>query len=369
MDSPIMAPPSPLLDAAIAILADGKPRSADEILAEGQRRGLFDAGQTRKHIYTALSQYVQRTLGRGRKPDIVEDAERRFRLNRPVDDWLDIDTTGLPPLAISAALPPSAAAVVGALQSAAGGLDPLAFELAVRDLIALLGFAAKHIGGNDAPDNIADALLGPLAYRATVECKLGRDDTISQSDAVAETAKFRDPYHADYCMLVAPSFDAEVTFVSELHMHGVSAWTVDDLIRAATLRLDCSQLRSLFAPGYAADALDDLAWAEIHGPAKRLRVVASLLVEIGLAQQKMEQGLSEPSAVASLSNRDSIPLLTRDVALSFIDDRLSGAGSTRGVTRDEVDAAFTWLTSPYVGRAIWADDAHTAIVIRPALPP
>ena len=223
MDSPIMAPPSPLLDAAVAILADGKPRSADEILAEGQRRGLFDAGQTRKHIYTALSQYVQRTLGRGRKPDIVEDAERRFRLNRPVDDWPDINTTGLPPLAISAALPPAAAAVVAALQSAAAGSDPLAFELAVRDIIALLGFTAKHVGGNDAPDNIADALLGPLAYRATVECKLSRDDRISQSDAVAETAKFRDPYHADYCMLVAPSFDAEVTFVSELQVHGVSA--------------------------------------------------------------------------------------------------------------------------------------------------
>jgi hypothetical protein len=59
MDSPIMAQPSPLLDAAMAILADGKPRSADEILAEGQRRGLFDPCQTRKHIYTALSQYAQ----------------------------------------------------------------------------------------------------------------------------------------------------------------------------------------------------------------------------------------------------------------------------------------------------------------------
>jgi hypothetical protein len=362
-----MAPPSPLLDAAIAILADGKQRSADEILAEGQRRGLFDAGQTRKHIYTALSQYVQRTLGRGRKPDIVEDAERRFRLNRTVDDWPDIDTTGLPPLAIPAAVPPTAAAAVAALQSAAAGSDPLAFELAVRDLIALLGFAAKHVGGNDAPDNIADALLGPLAYRATVECKLGRDDTISQSDAVAETAKFRDPYRADYCMLVAPSFDAEVTFVSELQTHGVSAWTVDDLIRAATLRFDCSQLRPLFAPGYAADALDDLAWARIHGPARRLRVVASLLVEIGFAQQKMAQGLSDPNVVVSLPNRDSTPLLTPDVALSLIDDRLTAAGSTRGVTRDEIGAAFTWLTSPYVARAIWTNENHAAIVIRPTL--
>jgi len=100
-----------------------------------------------------------------------------------------------------------------------------------------------------------------------------------------------------------------------------------------------------------------------------LRVVASLLVEIGLAQQKVAQDLSDPSAAASLSNHDSVPLLTRDVALTLIDDRLSGAASTRGVTRDEIDAAFTWLTSPYVARAIWTDDTHTAIVIRPVPSP
>jgi hypothetical protein len=166
-----------------------------------------------------------------------------------------------------------------------------------------------------------------------------------------------------------PLLRTSAAFISELQLHGSSAWTVDDLIRAATLRLDCSQLRSLFAPGYAADALDDLAWAQTHGPAKRLRLVASVLVEIGLAQQKMAQDLSDPSVVVSLSNHDSIPLLTRDVALSLIDDRLTAAVSTRGVTRDEIDAAFTWLTSPYVARAIWTDDTHTAIVIHPTPSP
>lgn len=29
------------------------------------------------------------------------------------------------------------------------------------------------------------------------------------------------------------------------------------------------------------------------------------------------------------------------------------------------DAAFTWLTSPYVGRATWTDENQTSIVIRP----
>jgi hypothetical protein len=39
--------------------------------------------------------------------------------------------------------------------------------------------------------------------------------------------------------------------------------------------------------------------------------------------------------------------------------------STRGVTRDEIDAAFAWLTSPFVGRAVWLNADPTAIVIRP----
>lgn len=94
---------------------------------------------------------------------------------------------------------------------------------------------------------------GPLSYRVTIECKLGRDDGISRSDAVAEAPKYVQPYHADYAMLVAPSFDAEVTFVSELQTHRVAAWTVDDLSRAATLGLDAYRLRDLLAAGYAED--------------------------------------------------------------------------------------------------------------------
>jgi hypothetical protein len=356
MDDRIMAPPSPLLDAALTVLADGKPRSADDIVAEGRRLGLFDATQTRKHVYTALSQYVERALGRGRKPLLVEDPDRRFRLNRPIDDWPTLDLTGLPPLALPSTPPPSAAAVLAALQTAAAGNDPTAFERAVCETFELFGYAATHVGGNDAPDGYADALLGPLGYRVMLECKLGRDDTISQSNAVAQAAKYRDAYRAAFCALVAPSFDAEVTFVSELQEHTVVALSVDDLVRAATMRLDCSHLRSILGPGYAADALGDYAWEMLHGRPKRLRVVASLLIEIGLAQQRMAHNLGEISS----------PLrLTEDVAFALIDDRLGAAGCTQGVARDEITSAFAWLASSFVDHAIWADDRYYAVIIRP----
>jgi hypothetical protein len=188
-----------------------------------------------------------------------------------------------------------------------------------------------------------------------LECKLSRDDNISHSNAVAEAAKYRDAYRAEMSALIAPAFDAEVTFVSELRAHGVAAWSVDDLVRAATLRLDCWQMREFFAPGFAADPLDDIGWAMLHGSPKRLRVVASWLTQIGLEQQRMAHAMGDGAP----------PHLTPDVALSALDDRLAAHGSTRGVTREEIDAAFTWLTSPYVGRAVWLDAERTAIVIRP----
>lgn len=360
MNAFFMSAPSPLLDAAVSILADGKPRTAEDILAEGRKRGLFDVHTTRTSLYLALSQDVQRALLRGDKPLLLQDPDRRFRLNHPVDDWPDLDATGLPPLAVPSEPSTSATGTIAAVQAAAQRSDSEGFERAVCAAFELFGFSATHVGGIGAPDGYADALLGELGYRVMLECKLSQPDDIARSDAAAEAAKYRDVYNAHYCALVAPSFDYEVTFGSELRTHGVAAWSIDDLVRAATLRLSCWEMRELFAPGYAAAALDDLAWAYVHGSAKRLRVVASLLVEIGLAQQRMAPRLGDAA---------SVPRLTVDVALSLVDDRLTTAGSTNGVTREEIEAAFVWLTSPYVGRAFWSDEGHEAIVIRPAASP
>lgn len=355
----VMAVASPILDAAFSILADGKPRSASEILTEAQQRGLLDANETTKLVQNALSQFIQRALAHERKPTVIKDLDGRFRINRPIDDWPAFDATGLAPLAPPDALPAHAAAVIASLQNAGRGTDPDAFETAVCSTFELFGFVANHLGGHAAPDGYADAPLGELRYRLMIECKIGRTDSISASNAPAEAAKFRDAYRADYCALVAPAFDSVVTFASELQTHGVAAWTTDDLFRAARLRLDCSKMRGLFAPGFAADALDDLAWENVHGSLRRLRVVTSLVMKVGLTQQQL---------ALEVGNGASTPRLTRDVALSLLDDHLKTAGSTQGARIDEIDAAFSWLTNPLVGKAIWTDDTHTAIVIRPSLP-
>ncbi len=349
---------SPVLDAVFSILADGKPRSTVEIVEAGRRRGLFSPHTTPQQISGALALHIERALLHGRKPLVIEDPDRRFRLNRPIDDWPEIDATGLTPLAVAAEPPAAAAAAVAALRKAASGSDSVAFEIAVCNMFAVFGFAATHLGAAGQPDGFADALLGELRYRVMIECKLLGHRNLAESGAPAEAARHRDGYGAQYCALVAVALDAEPNFVAELRTHGVAAWTADDLARAAALRLDCSRMRPLFESGFAVNALDDLAWEHLHGSAKRLRVVASLLLDVGLAQQRMAQAIGDGAAP---------PRLAADVALSLIDERLPAAGSAHGATREEVEAAFTWLTSPYVDRALWSDENRSAIVIRPEL--
>ena len=56
------------------------------------------------------------------------------------------------------------------------------------------------------------------------------------------------------------AFSGEIELLKELHNHGVSAWTVDDLAAALRNRLDPLEMRPLFEPGFAADAIDDALW-------------------------------------------------------------------------------------------------------------
>jgi hypothetical protein len=51
-----------------------------------QRRGLVPRTTTRKHVHSALIEYIARQQRHGRTPAIVQDADRRFRTNHPLDD-------------------------------------------------------------------------------------------------------------------------------------------------------------------------------------------------------------------------------------------------------------------------------------------
>jgi hypothetical protein len=218
-----------------------------------------------------------------------------------------------------------------------------------------MGFVATHVGETGTPDGYADALLGPLAYRVMIECKLAQGPVIAHSDAPVEASKFKDAYHGDCCILVAPVFEPGLAFVSELHTHGVSAWTTEEVISLLETGVNASDVRTLFATaGMASDILSDFQWERVHGVSKRLRVLASITVSEALDQQRVAQ---------HVGNRSAAPLFTIDVAMALADAKLTALGSEHGCTREEMQAVFDWFTNPLMRRAVWVDDSRTSIVV------
>ena len=148
------------------ILADGKPRTAEEILEIGIAKGLLPKTTLRKNLYGHLIQYIERTKAHGRKPLIIQNpTDRTFSINQPPDDWPDIPIPEPPEPS------PQVKQVIDRLTATSTGTNPTDFELAVCEAFEQLGYIAKHIGGEMNPDGIIDAPLGPKAYRSIVECK------------------------------------------------------------------------------------------------------------------------------------------------------------------------------------------------------
>jgi len=350
----LMWVPSPIIDAAVSILADGKARTANEILDVGRTRGLFDETVTRKHVYTSLSQYIERALGSRRKPKFTMDVEHRFRINHPPDDWPDLDSTGLPPLGEKPKLTDEESAAIDRVRKASAGSDPTEYELAICKLFSYIGFVSTRVGGTGTPDGYADAILGELTYRVMIECKLARDVVIARSDAPVEASKFKNGYNGTYCMLVAPAIASESSFISELRTHGVSAWTTEDLVGLLENGVNAFDARQVFATaGIAADALDDLYWERLHGQPKRYRVLETLIVAQARAMQRTDTNLNPAEA----------PRFTVDVAMAMVNAKLSALGASAGCKREEVEAVFRWLANPAVGLAIWGDSTQTDIVV------
>jgi hypothetical protein len=341
-----------VMTAAIAVLADGSARTAAEICAQALARGLVPARTTAKYVYTALIEYIARTKGHERKPAIVQDRDRRFRANHPVDPW------PAPADAIAERAPTAASiAALERVRAAATGADPDDFETAVCTLFETLGFVATRVGGYEAPDGYIDAPLGPLAYRVMLECKTGSANGFVTQPNVAEAAKYRATYGAAFCALVGPAFGAATAFASELRTHGVSAWTVDDLVAVVHAGFGPAEMRALFAPGLVADVVDDAVWEAAHGAAKRVGAICDAIEAIAVRAQRVAIGTAP----------DDAPLLDVDAAMLLLDEHFAAGGSPARCSRADVVAAFDWLTHPRVGRAVWTGEDRRAIVVTAAL--
>lgn len=344
-------PHGDILRAALQVLQDGVPRDAQTILKEALARELVPAGTQAKYFYTSLLEYIVRTSGHGHRPLVVQDADRRFRLNEPLDPWPALPSESPQPLDAATQ------AVIDRLQRAVHGDDPAAFELAVCDAFAHLGFASTHLGGHQAPDGYADAQLGPLGYRVMLECKTG-GACVTNPDAV-EASKFKDAYHAQFCALIGPGFAEDTELAGELQLHGVSAWTVDDLATLLRARSHPQEMRALFAPGYVSDAIAPVLWQRLHGASKRVTLICEYL--------EAEGWNAQVSAAKQGSPQDA-PHLTVDAAMLLVDQHLASLPAPQGephasCTREEVQAAFDYLSNPRVNRAVWLDGQQTALVV------
>jgi DNA primase len=341
---PMYEPRAAAITASIEILSDGVPRTADQILAELHRRQIeLPASADRKYIYVRLKDYIERTTARGRKPAIVQDPDRRFRINHPGDDW---------PVLRPAAAREDPGELIKRLRAASSGKSSEEFELAVCAAFERIGFMVTHVGGNDAPDGYFDAPLGTLAYRVMLECKTSY--LPMQRPDIYEASKWQEAYHAQYCTLVGPEFGDTAAIITEAQKHQVAVWSVDDIARVLQGNYNLLELRQLFEPGVVEDKLDDLEWEAAHGLKRRIRVVCALIKTAGWNAQK--RAVKDGRA-------DQAPRLTLDAAMFLVNEALSAAGSDRAVTREEVYAASEHLTDPLVAEAVRIDGSHGAIVL------
>ena len=331
------------------ILADGKPRTAEEILEIGIAKGLLRSTTKRKDLYGHLIQYIERTVAHGRKPLIIQNpTDRTFTINQRPDDWPDI------PIPQPPEPNEQIKQLIDKLTATSTGTNPTDFELAVCAAFEQLGYITTHIGGELNPDGIADAPLGPKAHRVVLECKTSVKGLVPGTEFVTEVTKHKDERHGDYCVVVGPKFGQLGTLDSELQAHKVALWTVADLVKIFSMDTNPYEMIPLFGPGRASNALDDILWERRHGRAKRVRTIADVLQTEGWKAQVL---------AARESPREAAPLLTEDAAMMLVDGWLAKQGAQTGCTRADVHAAFEFLTNPIISRGTYADNERKAIIL------
>jgi len=89
-----------------------------------------------------------------------------------------------------------------------------------------------------------------------------------------------------------------------------------------------------------------------------VRLTCEYILKVGWAAQV--------AAAASATPADA-PRLTIDAAMLLVDQALANDDSKAACTREEVEAAFGYLTNPRVEQAVWVDNEKSAIVVTSSL--
>lgn len=129
--------------------------------------------------------------------------------------------------------------------------DPSAFEDAVRDAFAFLGFAAERLGGSGQTDVLIDAHLGDDSYRVVIDAKTTAKEAVGDGQIDWTTIDDHKTKHrADHAAIVGPAF--RQGRVTERATDGRSVALIDierlsDVLRQhAAAPLDLAAYRNLF---------------------------------------------------------------------------------------------------------------------------
>jgi len=153
---------------------------------------------------------------------------------------------------------------------------------------------------------------------------------------VAEAVKYRERYEADYCLLVGPGFAPRTTFASELQVHGVSAWTFDDLAAVVRAGFDSDRLRPLSARGSL--RMSSRAPSGTPRTAKPSASPRSARSSKSIAARQQRVALAAPASEA--------PHLDVDAAMLILEEHFSAGNSPARCTRADVEAAFAGSPIP-----------------------
>ncbi len=344
-------PPAPrngVITAAVDVLGDGRPRTAHEILSAAIARQLMPPSTRNKFVWSALVEYIARQRGHGRKPPIIQDVQRRFRINELPDDWPDLMPHPTPHADVAVH------ALCDRLEETSTGKDAGAFEASVCDAFARLGFLTRRLSESGAADGVGDAILGIDGYRVAIECSTAKD--VVNNLAPGEVARFRETHGADYSVMVGPQFPEEIEFLQELQANNVTALSVPELQTLLHINANPLEVKGVLASESASDVIADLLWERSHGPIKRVATIAHIIAREGWKIQR---------TAAEMGGRDEAPQLTANGAKLLVDVVLRAAGTTQSCTYDEVREAFEWLASPSVGLAKFEPEQDSLVILRP----
>lgn len=334
------------------------PKTINEVLETANRR--YDMRWTtraqvdrRRHFLEAVGAVRQ---GDDRRLYLTEFGRRAFRTldahQRSEDVTAAPPAPPAPPQTIAepetvadAAEVSYADLVVARLESAAADATrPEAFERAIADAFAFLGFTAVSLGGAGKTDVLLTADLGPEeGFRVIIDAKTTSHDAVRDQQIDWDTLdEHKEKYEADYVVLVAPAFGGqrlEKRARKGRHVVLLDVSVLSSLVlqhSRAPLGLDVYRL--IFeSPSATADIEAITEAANEH---RRATVLASEIVRIVERLQEHE---------GAVTPRDVYWNLT-DFQQQF--DR---------PTMDEIEEALTALSSPAVGVLRRIEGGYTSL--------